>query len=265
LTALGAMPAAAASVFDGRLAGGVPALTIERDATRAGMGVAAGIVAPDMQTGDRPGLAGGPVYSPLKEGAASFALPGLGQLRMGRTIRSKIYFTLEGAAWVAIGSFLWQGYAREQAYRDYAMAFADVDGTSHSDDYYETIGKFISNEGPGGYNEYVRREARDLYYPDIDAMNAYFESNSIMGAESWRWESEQAYRRYNHLRDGSRSSYRTALYAGFFALALRIVSSVDAVRLARGSGSERRDDTGSISMKLGHQRGGFRVSIKKSF
>ena len=42
-------------------------------------------------------------------------------------------------------------------------AAASVPGTGHSKDYYEKVGGWISNDGPGGYNEYVRREARDLY------------------------------------------------------------------------------------------------------
>jgi hypothetical protein len=184
---------------------------------------------------------------------------------MGKRIRSRIYFGLEGAAWVAIGTFLAQGYARENAYKDYAAAYAGVSGTSYSDDYYETIGMFLSNDGPGGYNEYVRREARDLYYPDIDAMNSYYDANSIGGAEAWRWESDRTFSRYNHLRDGSRSSYRRALYAGFFALALRVVSAVDAVRLARGNGQNPESGAGAMSMKINHQPGGFRISVKKSF
>jgi hypothetical protein len=206
-----------------------------------------------------------PFYSPVREGAASILLPGLGQLRMGRTLRAKIYFGLEGAAWVAIGSFVWQGYARENAYKDYAVAFAGISGTSYSDEYYETVGKYMSNDGPGGYNEYVRREARDLYYPDIEMMNSYFDQNSITGTDAWRWESTTAFRRYNHLRDGSRSSYRRALYAGFFALALRVISAVDAVRLARGSETGEKSDTGRISMGLSRHTGGFLVSITRSF
>jgi hypothetical protein len=264
LVALVAVPVAAASVFDGTLElSGTqsPALILGDPSC---VGVAAGLLA-DRFDERRDAFQARSFHSPLKEGAASFLLPGLGQLRMGRALRSKIFFGLEGATWVAIGSFLWQGYARENAYRDYAEAFAGISGTSHSDEYYETIGKYMSNEGPGGYNEYVRREARDLYYPDIDAMNAYYADNSIVGAYSWRWESEKTFSLYNDLRDGSRSSYRRALYAGFFALALRVVSAVDAVRLARGSAGDGNNGGKSVSMSIKHQHDGFRISFTKSF
>lgn len=229
---------------------------------------AAGIVAGLLETGmseeeNEPAL--GRRYSPLRMGAASFLLPGLGQQRMGRTLRSKIFFSLEGLAWISVGSFLWQGYERENAYQDYAMAFAGVTGTGHSDDYYETIGEFMSNEGRGGYNEFVRREARDLYYPDRDAMEQYYDANKIDEGMGWRWETEGAFDRYNVLRDGSRSSYRRALYAGMFALALRIVSSVDAVRLARTSSSPDKGEGGGISLDIERKRGGFCVSLKRAF
>ncbi len=263
LIVLMAAPVAAASVFDGDLelsCAQSPALTLGYPLR---VGAAAGLVA-DRSSGLRNAFQGGSIHSPLKEGAASFLLPGLGQLRMGRALRSKIFFGLEGATWVAIGSFLWQGYARENAYKDYAVAFAGVSGTSHSDEYYEAIGKYMSNEGPGGYNEYVRREARELYYPDLNAINAYYAEHRIVGADSWRWESEKSYGLYNDLRDGSRSSYRRALYAGFFALALRVVSAVDAVRLARESTGDGNNGE-SVSMSVEHLQGGLRISFTKSF
>lgn len=205
--------------------------------------------------------------SPLVEGVASFLLPGLGQHRMGRTLRSKIFFGLEGASWVAIGSFLWQGYARENAYKEYAVAYAGVSGTSHSGEYYETIGDYRSNDGPGGYNEAVRREARDLYYPDVAAIEEYYETNKIEGELGWRWPSKRVFDRYNALRDGSSASYRRALYTVFFAMALRVVSTVDAVRLARGEASVAEGEGAgrAVSMSVEHQPGGLIVSINRSF
>jgi hypothetical protein len=174
-----------------------------------------------------------PSRSAMREAAWSMLLPGLAQQRLGHRTRSRIYYAIEGLTWLAIGGFLWQGYTEENSYKDYAVAYASVLGTAHSDDYYEIIGQYISNDGPGGYNEYVLREARDLYYPDLDAMQDYFDANIITGDESWLWSSERSLGLYSDLRDSSRSAYRRALYATFFALAMRVVSTVDAVRLAR--------------------------------
>jgi hypothetical protein len=208
-------------------------------------------------------------------GAASLLLPGLGQQIMGRTLRSKIYFSLEGLSWIAVGSFLWQGHVREDAYKEYAVVFAGVRGTDHSDDYYRIIGEYMSNEGPGGYNEYVRREARDIAAGEIDddnwdweayqrSLEIYYDANKIGGDLSWRWETERARQHYGVLREGSRISYRRALYAGFFALALRVVSTIDAVKLAIGS-SPGDEEKGKVSIDIGHTHGGLSVSLKKTF
>ncbi|UCF06742.1 MAG: hypothetical protein JSV33_06870 [bacterium] len=214
-------------------------------------------------------------HSPVKMGAASLLLPGLGQQMMGRTLRSKIYFGLEGLSWIAVGSFLWQGHVREDAYKEYAVIFAGVRGTDHTDDYYRIIGEYISNDGPGGYNEDVRREARDIAASEIDdddwdweayqrTLEGYYDANKIVGDLSWRWETEGARQHYSILREGSRTSYRRALYAGIFALALRVVSTIDAVKLAMG-GSPVNEGKGKVSIDIGHKHGGFSVSLKKAF
>ena len=210
------------SVFDNAPAG-APALVIASESP-PGVGVAADALAEWSAAGD----AGTGAYSPARIGLASFLLPGLGQQRLGHTVRSRVYFALEGAAWVAIGSFLWQGYAREEAYRE--------------------------------YNEYIRREARDLYPTDAEAMENYYEANAIGGDQSWRWENETAFDRYRDLRDGSRSSYRRALYAGIFAVMLRVVSTVDAVRLAQGANAEP-----ALSLELDHRGGLFMLACRRSF
>lgn len=173
-------------------------------------------------------------YSPAKEGLLSFILPGLGAYRMDHMIRSRIYFGLEGLSWIAIGSFIWMGYAREKAYKDYAVAYAGVSGTSYPDDYYTALGQYISSDGPGGYNEYIRREARDMYYPDTDAIERYYEQHAYTGSMAWRWRTYDSFRKYNVLRSGSESAYRDAVYAAMFALVVRVVSSVDAAILASG-------------------------------
>lgn len=203
-----------------------------------------------------------PPYSAGKAGGLSFLLPGLSQYRMGRTRRASIYFTLEAAGWITVGASLWQSSARRDAYEDYAVALADVPGTGHSDEYYEKVGGWTSNDGPGGYNEFVRREARDLYYPDLEAMEEYYAQNAITGSMAWRWESDGDRRRFNSLRSGSESAERNALYAAFFLLGLRVVSAVDAVVLAR-----RAPDGPSTGFRIetGPQPGGFYLALNRPF
>ncbi len=203
-------------------------------------------------------------WSPKKEAGMSFLLPGLGQYRMGHTLRAKIYFGLEAAGWIATGAFYYQSIVRKDEYMEYAVAYGGVNGTGHPEDYYEKVGNYISNEGPGGYNEYVLIEARNLYYPDTEAMNAYFDENMISGEMSWRWETGSAQRNFRELFAGSDESRRRAVYALFFIAGLRVVSSVDALRLARDANEKAGYDTG-IRLDLQPQPGGFRMSLCRSF
>jgi hypothetical protein len=191
-------------------------------------------------------------------------LPGLGQRRMGQNIRSRIYFVLEGAAWVGLGAFLWQHNARTDAYEEYAVAYAGVDGTGLSEDYYETIGNYRSSDGPGGYNEYVIREARDLYYPDQEAIEDYYEANSITGDDSWRWVTESDYNRYNSLRKGANSSERRAVYSLFFMLGLRLISNIDAVRTIMTAPDGEMGEAGGTSIDIQQGRRGISLALKRS-
>ncbi len=200
--------------------------------------------------------------SSVREALFSFLVPGLGQYRLNKRLRSRVYFTIEGLTWVAIGSFLWMGYAREKAYKDYAVAYAGVRSTSFPDDYYSVIGQYLSSDGPGGYNEYIRREARDMYYPDRDAIDRYYSEHSYTGEMTWRWRSYEYFRKYNVLRDGSESAYRNALYTVMFALIVRVVSSVDAAFLAKADGSAEESN---FSLRLGEHRGNVMLYLGRSF
>ncbi|MBU8921522.1 MAG: hypothetical protein KOO63_06860 [Bacteroidales bacterium] len=220
-------------------------------------------VGQDPKEKNQGGLSG--LYrSPAKEAGLSFLLPGLGQHRMGNDLRAKVYFGLEGVGWVAAGAFFYQSLVRRDEYEEYADVYAGLNGSGYGESYYETISNYISNDGPGGYNEYVLREARNLYYPDKAAMDDYYEENVITGDMSWRWETDKAYYNYRELFAGSDTSRRRAVYALFFIVGLRVVSMVDALKLARDS-NERMDREPGISIHVEPERGGFRMSLCRSF
>jgi hypothetical protein len=251
--------ASAESVFDaGRLT--PPALRIESPGDARGFDAGGAVPAgAAYETGESAkGIS-------VKSAAAwSLLLPGLGQQRAGHALSAKIYYGVEAATWITVGSFLWMGYDRENTYKDYAVVFANVRGTDHSKDYYRTIGEHLSSDGPGGYNEALRREARDLYYPDVGAMESYYQARAMTGDESWAWRSEGDYRRYGDIRDGSRFAYRVALYSAIGALALRIVSAADAVRIVR---IDRRPaaSEGATSIGFERQPQGFAFCVQRSF
>jgi hypothetical protein len=196
--------------------------------------------------------------------AWSLLLPGLGQQRAGHTLSAKIFYGVEAAAWISVASFMWMGYDREHTYKDYAVVFAGVQGTDHSKDFYRTIGQYLASDGPGGYNEEMRREARDLHYPDVGAMESYYKARAMTGDETWAWGSESEYRRYQDVRSGSRFAYRVALYSAIGAAALRIVSAADAVRIVR---IDRRPaaNKGTTSIGLERRSRGVALCVQRTF
>lgn len=215
---------------------------------------------------DEAGSIAAGTYSPAKEGGLSFLLPGLGQYRMGRKTRAYVYWTLEAAGWITLGTSLWRSSSKESAYEEYAAAFAGVSGTGHDKVYYENVGRWRSSDGPGGYNEYVRREARDMYYPDQTAMDAYYLENYVSSEMAWRWSSTDAQHNFNILRGDSEDAGRLALYAAFYLFTLRVVSSVDAVYIARRSTNDV--DTSSnipVRFEVGPRPGGFYLAINRPF
>ena len=250
--------ASAESVFDaGRAA--APSASMRIEDSRA-FGAAGNIVLGDAGLG---AAAAKSSPSPLGAAGSSLLLPGLGQYKLGHRLSAKIYFGLEGIAWLAVASYLWVGHARAQAYRDYAVAFAGVRGTDHSNDYYGKLAEYASSDGPDGYNESVRREARDLYYPDVAAIDAYYEAHKISGEDAWRWRTSGAYKRFGTLRDGSRFANRVALYSAVAAGALRLVSAADAVRLARTASPAKEGGKVSLGFDAGPQ--GPSLYVQKSF
>jgi hypothetical protein len=251
--------ASSESVFDaGRLQPPLPRLESPVDARSFGAGGA-------ISGGAVPGADESTQGISARNAAAwSLLLPGLGQQRAGHTLRAKIFYGIEAATWIAVGSFMWIGYDRENTYKDYAVVFANVHGTDHSKDFYRTIGEHASSDGPGGYNEAMQREARDLYYPDVEAMESYYRTHAMTGEESWVWRSGREYRRYGDIRDGSRFAYRVALYSAIGAAALRIASAADAVRIVR---IDRRTaaNEGTTSMGLERLPQGVALCVQRSF
>jgi hypothetical protein len=252
----------AESVFTMGGGAAVPSLSLAGREGHGGFGSAAA-VATEGAVGERES---GQSVGTLNAALSSLLLPGLGEYRLGHTLRARIFFGLESVSWLSIGSFLWVGHSREEAYENYAVVYGDVRGTGHSDEFYRIIGLYPSNEGTSGFNESVRRDARDQYYPDVEAMEAYYRGHRMVGDDGWRWRTEDARSRYVVLRDGSRYAYRVALYCAITAAALRIVSAADAVRISRLE--QQRSESGAgntLSLDLERKGRGIAIGLKRSF
>lgn len=252
---LGAAPALGESVFDGSLP----------PPPRFAAGPAAGAAIPTNGAASAAAAQEAPAKPDIGVAMRSFLVPGLAQQRLGRTTRARVFYGLEALTWIAAGSFLYAGYSREQSYKDYAVVFAGIQGTDRPDEYWEHIGEYLSSDGVGGYNEIVRRDARDYYYPDVAAMNDYYRTNAYEGIDAWRWRSASQFYQYGHLRDDSRFAYRYAIYSVFFAAALRVVSVADAVRLVRLESRPAQEPGGGASLGIEPTAGGMALCVRRSF
>jgi hypothetical protein len=162
----------------------------------------------------------------------SFLLPGLGDYYLGRTGRARLFWLAEATIWTSFIVFETQGYLRENGYKDYALAYAGISGTNHSDDYYRIISQFNSSDD---YEASIKQDGRYELYPNDNYWNLeqYYLTERISDFESWAWAGVDKRRAFWDIRQGSRLARRRALYAAAAGLANRLVSSLMTFKTAR--------------------------------
>jgi hypothetical protein len=168
--------------------------------------------------------------SRLKALGASWLMPGLGHRTIGRDGRARFFMMMEAAVLLGVTVSETQGYVRKRGYVGYAESFAGVtEATGKPDWYYRNLGQYRSSDD---YVDDIARTARALYGDDLAAREAYIAQNRPGRGETWRWASDADRREYRERRKASRNAYRRAsLFVGG-ALLNRLLSSLDAARLA---------------------------------
>ena len=188
----------------------------------------------------------------------SLLVPGLGQQIAGRDERARVFYGIEAAIWTSFIAFRLQGDTRKDRYIEFANFAAGIDPSGKDDDYWRTLSQFVrSDPGAGSANELIRREARALYPDDREAQEAYFQEHGYFGGDAWDWQTRENLERYRTLRSRSIDSYDRAEFSIGLAIAHRIVSMIDAARVARRSSTETsRNASGDPEM---HGRFGFKL------
>jgi hypothetical protein len=197
--------------------------------------------------------------NPRKAMLYSLLIPGLGQQVIGREERARVFYGVEAAIWTSFVAFRLQGDGRRDRYIDFAEFNAAVSSGGKDDTYWRTIAQYErSDPGPFSANELVRRQARALYPGDLDRQKEYISENSYLGDDAWDWQNADNLARYRQLRSRSIDSYDRAEFSIAMAIAHRIVSMIDAARVA-GSinkaqaakpGSNPLEPRGRFGMKL---------------
>jgi hypothetical protein len=169
----------------------------------------------------------------------SLVLPGWGDYYAGRTYRARYFFIAEAAIWTSFAVFRLQGSQDEEAYQDYAVQFAGVERTDHSDDYYAELRQWDSS---ADYEAYLKTEGRPVLFPDVGstALQRYFEDNRLADYEAWEWQSFEHRLEFSRLRSASKNAYRRSMFAIAAAGVNRVVAAVFAYQAVK---SQREGET----------------------
>ena len=174
----------------------------------------------------------------------SAAIPGAGEYYAGHPYRALAFGTVEAGIWISYATFKVQEDLRHDSAIDYAVAVAGA-VPNGDDDYYSAIGQFQRSNGPGQWNEFVRRRARD--------------SGEVVGVEytgdaGWAWPSEDQFVRYRDIRKSALSAEDNATNMLAVAIVNRIASMVDVFQAMRSDAKQRREAMQgfSVRLELGH-------------
>jgi hypothetical protein len=171
-----------------------------------------------------------PVY---QAALMSALLPGLGEAYTGHTTRALLSGGAEAAIWISYATFKVQEDNREDRSREFANYYAGA-LTNGDEDYYKAVGQFVRAEGPGMWNEFVRRQARDT---------GEIVGREYTGSEAWAWTSDQRFIDYRELRRDQLTAEDHAQAALACAIVNRVISVVSVSQAVR-SDHKREQELG---------------------
>lgn|GEM_PF-1068414 len=175
----------------------------------------------------------------------SLLLPGLGDYAMGNRTRAWTFFGAEAAIWTGFGVSRVQGARRETSYQDYAVRFAGVSRTGHSDDFYILLREYDSSVG---YEADIKTDGRNALWPPPDpnvqdprvgkdALDHYFVENRVADYEPWAWKSLDHKIQYQEIRSASKNAYRRSTFFVAAAAANRVIAAIFAYTASRNRGT----------------------------
>lgn len=186
----------------------------------------------------------------------SAILPGLGEYYSGHNTRALLSGMGEAAVWISYGTFKVQEDVRGDRAIEYAIAYAG--GTPGADDdYYQAMGQFQRAEGPGMWNEFVRKRERDT--GEIVGVEYH-------GEDAWAWPSIERFIEYRELRQGSLAAAERATNALAFAIVSRVVSVISVVQAVRSDQKHAEAQFGvRMAPRLEPEGIAWRVGVEQRF
>ena len=178
-------------------------------------------------------------------GAWSLLLPGLSQYRSGHNGRAVAFFSVEALVWGSYAFSQFQGYYREDQYREFAGLYAGVEDTDRDDDdYWRSVGIYVDTSEYNEEQRRVNRAEREQQIADGGPVTVDLDDGLISEADGWEWSSERRRQEYRSRRADALSSFDRANISLLFAVLNRIVAFADAVR--SGPPSDDPEDTALV-------------------
>ncbi len=173
-----------------------------------------------------------------KAALLSALVPGLGEYYSGHRTRALVSGAAEAGIWTSFVTFKVQEDVRSDRAREYAFSFGGA-RPGGDEEYFKAMSLFVRAEGPGQWNEFVRRRSRDT---------GEVVGREYTGDEAWAWTSIERFIEYRQLRRGMLSADEHAKNAVAFAIANRIVSIVSVVQAVRSDSHQQKE--GGLGLRL---------------
>lgn len=195
----------------------------------------------------------------------SLLVPGMGEQYLGHTGRAKAFFVAEGAIWTSFAVFRIQGNHRKTLYKEYAEVFAGVPARD-DEEFYRTIGNFMSSDGPFSANESIRRVARAQYPNSPQKQQEFYDEYAYTGDDTWTWESADRWNQYQDMRSSSLDAiHRSELSLGLL-VANRLLSVIDAgIIAARRNRGHANETKVSWNLEADPRGAGATVVLSRAF
>jgi len=159
---------------------------------------------------------------------ASALLPGSGELLLGKE-KGKVFLLAEAGIWFIWGSMTIYAHKYRSSSHSYAARYAHAN-INNDEDYFDLVERYQSADL---YNEYVLRDAIDLYPGDYEKQQEFLKANGVFGDDKWRWESTDERLHYWYLRRTMRDAMKKVSYCTGMLLANRILSMIDVALFTR--------------------------------
>ena len=159
--------------------------------------------------------------SKWKAAGLSLLIPGLGQAYAGSGTRARVFLIGEGMAWASFAAFRVYGSWRATDYRVFAAEHAGVTLNGQPDVFFRDIGAFSGSDA----------------YNFVQQLSQGAGARTYTGLNTWAWDTDASRKGYLTLRRSSRRAQARSVYVVGFALMNRLISAIDASKVAgRASG-----------------------------